>query len=61
LSRWCTEWCKQWQNIEGRDGAPPRFDVKVQIGKAGVYSWKEGQLRSDPSSVNTIYANPTLF
>jgi len=31
--------------------------------KAGVYSWEEGQLRSEPlnEAVNNFHANPTLL
>jgi len=55
--------CKQCQGIERRDGGPPRPDVEEQLGKAGVYRWKEGLLRSDPpnKAVNNLHANPTLL
>jgi len=55
--------CKQCQNIERRDGGPPRSNVKEQVGKAGVYSWEEGQLRSESlnEAVNNLYANSTLL
>jgi len=48
LSRRRAEGCKQCLNIERRDGGPPCSNVKDLIGKAGVYSWKEGQIRSEP-------------
>jgi len=37
--------------------------LEGQIGKVGVYSWEEGQLRTEPPSkaVNTLHANPTLL
>lgn len=40
----------------------PHSDVEEQVKKAGVYSWKKGQLRPDSlsSTVNTLHANPTL-
>jgi len=55
--------CKQCQNIERRDGGPPHLDVEEQVGKAGTYSWEEGQLRSESPSkaVNNLHANPTLL
>ena len=33
------------------------------MGKAGVYSWEEGQLRSESlnEAVNNLHANPTLL
>jgi len=46
LSRHQADECKQCQIIERRDGGPPRSDVEEQLGKAGAYSWEEGQLRS---------------
>jgi len=62
LSRRQADGCKQCLNIKRRDGGPPRSDVEVQMGKAGIYSWEEGQLRSEPSTkaVSNLHANPTL-
>jgi len=55
LSRRQADGCKQCLSIERRD-IPPRLDMGKQIGKAGVYSWEEGQLRSEPlpKAVNTF-------
>jgi len=62
LSRRQADGCKQCQNIECRDGGPPRSDVEEQLGKVGTYSWEEGLLRSDPpKAVNNLHANPTLL
>jgi len=63
LSRRQADGCKQCQNIERRDGGPPRSDVEEQVEKAGIYSWDEGQLRSEALSkaVNNLHANPTLL
>jgi len=63
LSRRQADGCKQCQNIKHRDGGPPRSDVEEQLGKAGAYSWEEGQLRSDcpNEAVNNLHASPTLL
>jgi len=63
LNRRQADGCKQCQNIERRDGGPPRSDVEEQLEKAGVYSWEERQLQSDSlnETVNNLHANPTLL
>jgi len=63
LSRRHTDRRSQCQNIESRDGRPPRTDVEEQVDKAGIYSWDERQLRSEATSkaVNNLHANPTLL
>jgi len=38
LSRRPEGGCEQCRNIERRDGKPSRLDIKMQLGKAGVYS-----------------------
>jgi len=48
FSRHQADGCKQCLNIECRDGRRPRLGVEAQMGKAGIYSWEEGQLRFEP-------------
>jgi len=42
---------------------PSRSNVEEQLGKAGVYSWEEGLLRSEllNEAVNNLHANPALL
>jgi len=44
LSRRQADGCKQCLNIERRDGGLLHSDMEAQMGKAGTYSWEEGQL-----------------
>jgi len=57
LSRRQADGCKQCQIIEPREGGPPCLDVEEQLGKAGVYSWEEGLLRSESpnEAVNNLH------
>jgi len=49
-------------HIEKWDEGPIRLAVKKQLGKASIYSWQQGYLRSKTNSdvIHTLHANPTL-
>jgi len=63
LSRRQADGCKQCQNIQRRNGGPPRSDIEEHLGKADAYSWEERQLLSESAkeAVNNLHANPTLL
>jgi len=64
LSRRPDEGCKQYLNIEKREGGPPRSELRTLAHPQIEYDWDQGQLHqrtvASSEAVNLLRANPVL-
>jgi len=64
LSQQPAEGCRQCLNIEKRDRAPPRSELRALAHPGMEYDWDQGQLRqktgTPPEAINHLRANPVL-